>query len=110
MVRNNVRFALTSANAVGGAIDMRDLEGQKNYENATRTLAKEGFDCKLDGLFVFLESLKAREKSGGWVKYNGIFKIPEKYTPANVNDLFNLYVLYRLRKSRIIQTPIWGHL
>ena len=70
---------------------MRDLEGQKNYENSTRTLTKEGFDCKLDGLFGFLESLKARDKSEGWGKDNGILKIPEKDTPANVNDLLKLY-------------------
>ena len=70
MVRNNFRFALTPAQVVNGVISMGESEGQKIYEHSTRRLTKEGFYFKSEGLFGFIESLKAHGKLEGWGKVN----------------------------------------
>ena len=54
-------------------------------------MSKEGFDCKPDGLFGSMESLKERAASEGWNKYNGILEIPDRNNPGHTNHLLQFY-------------------
>ena len=67
-----VKFALTPVQAITGVIDMTTSEGRKIFEHATRALTKEAFDCEADGLFGFVESLRARASTEGWAATGGI--------------------------------------
>ena len=72
---------------------MTTSEGRKIFEHATRALTKEGFDCKADGLFGFVKSLRARASTEGWAATGGILQIPQSADP-NINDSIMQYYGY----------------
>ena len=104
MVRSSttrvVRFALTPAQAITGVIDMTTSEGRKIFEHGTRALSKDGFDCEADGLFGFVESLKARASTEGWAATGGILQIPQSTDPDVNDSLMQHYGSIQLKDIR----------
>ena len=91
MVWTVVRFALTPERAIAGVIDMSDTAGRKIFEHATRALTKQAFDCDSDGIFGFVESVRARASTEGWQKTGGILQILDLNDPTEIQDLLQLY-------------------
>ena len=69
-------FALTPARAIQGVLDLRTKSGIKIYETATAPLPGEPFNCKPDGLPLFLQNVKHRARRQGWQGFAGILEIP----------------------------------
>lgn len=76
-------FALMPAGAVDGVINYRTPEGRKLYENATKKLNEELYDCNAEELYAFLYTLDERATEYGWNdEVGGIL-----YVPKDPNDL-----------------------
>ena len=89
-----VTFALTPGQAFVGPIDFYGKEGQKYYNNATRSLDKEHFNCVPDELYHFLAMLKMRSAKFGWDEHQtGVLLIPKNYG-ARTGDMTNLLEEY----------------
>jgi hypothetical protein len=75
-------------------------EGRKIYGSATYKLDEELYDCKLDGLYQFLQSLHSQAQEYGWNNVvGGILQIPKD--PQDVssenNYLIDNYGMISLR-------------
>ena len=71
-------FALNPMKAMGGdIINYKSKEGKKLWEEATKPLSDEGFDCVPEDLFVFLKTLEERAFMQDWEhNQTGIIQIP----------------------------------
>lgn len=83
------QFALAPALVDNGIIDYATPEGVKLYKSATQALPKE-FDCRIEGLKIFLSQLKDRAREYGWTP---ILEIPiDAAQPhANLRSLLTEY-------------------
>ena len=70
-------FALHSADAIPGVIDLTTWEGIKLYQTATRSFYSDPadyFNCKAPGLHGFLKGVEGRASRFGW--RDAILEIP----------------------------------
>jgi hypothetical protein len=96
-------FALTPGQAFIGPIDFYGKEGQKYYENGTRSLEKEQFKCVPDELYQFIAMLKMRSVEFGWDNdQTGVLMIPNNYSSRTgpMTNILEEYGIMNLEKLR----------
>ena len=70
--------------ASNGVIDFTEKAGWNIWKMATAPLQDEPYDCKPEGFYQFIKSLKGRANLFGWSSENGILHVAPD--PAKPND------------------------
>ena len=99
-----VNFALSPAQAIQGIIAYDTPVGAKIYKAAVDPL-EDQFNCKPEGLKVFLSQISDRSLSAGWAE---VLEIPPDVAHPNVN-LINLLTDYGTITLDQVQAHAWSY-